>query len=263
MNKVASVAGSSPSNHLHLYYDQWRRHRHSRSCSSPQISLSIRGRNSKKSRYTKPSDSNLEMVIDIEDLTNRASLSIRRFTNMSRLKFNHFVSSGKEACRDLQTLITVDDNRRVIISCRRSSVRFVGSLIILSCVIAFAIRFFVKLVLELCSGLGIGNGALVRRDRSLGGREVVVGRRAKGREGKVKKFRVPGNPLSPAQETATAERSFESNVKNYSRTKEDKLPSWWPSSLPPPTLVIDKEDHQREGKRILRGNVASCSNFPK
>ncbi|KAK6918293.1 hypothetical protein RJ641_016715 [Dillenia turbinata] len=52
------------------------------------------------------------MVINIETLRNRASTSIQSFINSSRIKFEQFVFSGREAFEDFQTLVTVDHDKR-------------------------------------------------------------------------------------------------------------------------------------------------------
>ncbi|GMP78366.1 hypothetical protein CsSME_00034309 [Camellia sinensis var. sinensis] len=218
-----------------------RRHHRRRRRSSPETPT--------KPKSSPPSDDqNLQMVIDIEHLSNKASLSLKRLLSSSQLRFNQFVQSGNEALDDLQTLITFDPNRRVIVSCRQSTLHFIGNLLLWSCVIVFGFRVLVKLGLGFWGRLGFGNssGVIMRRDRSLGGREVVVARKTDTHSDR--NFRVLENPLSE-----TAVRASEVMPKNWvRRAKEKKLPSWWPVLLPPPVLNDDKQEYQRMAHRLIR-----------
>ncbi|KAG4986182.1 hypothetical protein JHK86_033873 [Glycine max] len=58
----------------------------------------------------------LEAVIDLTPLTAFQSELRRRF-----------LSSGKDAYQDLQTLVTLDHNRRFVVSCRPSTLYFLGT----------------------------------------------------------------------------------------------------------------------------------------
>ncbi|XP_042516097.1 uncharacterized protein LOC122090531 [Macadamia integrifolia] len=214
-----------------------------------------RSRDPKK--RTKPtSDQKLEMVIDLEEMADRASTSLQRVLTSSELKFRRFVSSGREAFRDLQSLIIVDADRRVVISCRRSSLQFLATFVLWSWVVVFAFRVLVKVVgLGFRSGFGFGYGMpLFRRDRSLGGREVFVGRRRPfmEREGKKKDIRVASvNPLSPARGNVTRVAKL-GKQKPVSAQEKMKLPSWWPVELPSPALRMNKQEFQREADRLIR-----------
>lgn len=112
----------------------------------------------------------------------------------------------------------------------------------------FGFRVLVKLGLGFWGRLGFGNssGVIMRRDRSLGGREVVVARKTDTHSDR--NFRVLENPLSE-----TAVRASEVMPKNWVRkAKEKKLPSWWPVLLPPPVLNADKQEYQRMAHRLIR-----------
>lgn len=52
------------------------------------------------------------------------------------------------------TMITVDADRRVVISCRPSTVRFVGYLVIFGFVVAVSLRVLVKLGLGFWGKVG-------------------------------------------------------------------------------------------------------------
>ncbi|KAK3444042.1 hypothetical protein EUGRSUZ_A00253 [Eucalyptus grandis] len=143
----------------------------------------------------------------------------------------------------------------MVISCRKSTVQFVGSVVALSFVVVFAVRVVVRLVLGFRSRFGYGRNeaVVVRRDRSLGGREVVVGTR-KETDGS----RVLDNPLSPALR-GTVDRSSPRRRRNMAPRVEENLPEWWPAMTASSAvdLEVDKEYYQREANRLVRGRSIS------
>ncbi|KAI3723372.1 hypothetical protein L2E82_34894 [Cichorium intybus] len=196
------------------------------------------------------SDSKLHMVIDLEHyLPDRASLSWNKLLKITKLKFNQFVDSGNDAVEDLRTMISVDSSNRVVVSCRKSTVYFFGQLIALSFVTVFAFRVLVKL------GLGFRNlfrhrsndgaGVVTRRDRSLGGREVVVSTQKDSK----KELNLSVNPLSSVEDSIMSYSN--SMTKNWEKSKK-KLPDWWPDSRPAPLEGIDKEENQRKANWLIR-----------
>lgn len=110
-------------------------------------------------------------------------------------------------------------------------------------------------LLRLGSKGGHGSGSykpVVRRDRSLGGREVVVGTTVERRGGfnARKGFGALSNPLSPAmEEWVSGSKSVSSNWVRG----EKKLPKWWPSSVPHSGFPVDLQEYQREANKLIRG----------
>ncbi|OVA11712.1 hypothetical protein BVC80_8205g4 [Macleaya cordata] len=199
----------------------------------------------------------MEMVIDIEDVAYRATSSMRRFFNSTQMKINRFVSSGNEALEDLKTLVTVDDDRRVIIACRRSSLQFFGNFILWGLVVVVAVRVLMELGFLGFRG-GYGGGFVWRRDRSLAGKEVVVAkRRFKEREGKKKdlNFRVPINPLTPARDTTNVKITEAEFSPRKHATSEERLPKWWPVSVPSSLAsnpTMNSKESQKEADIVMR-----------
>lgn len=115
--------------------------------------------------------------------------------------------------------------------------------------LVFAFWALCKLVSAFLWGRsGFGNGpVVVRRDRSLGGREVVVGSGVSVE----RNVRISGNPLSPASSVNV--RASERVQRNRFRQLEKKLPKWWPVSVERPTFVMNKLEYQREADRLIRG----------
>lgn len=125
---------------------------------------------------------------------------------------------------------------------------------------SFAAVLAARVLGWLLSGLGLrfrsgwwsGDAVVVRRDRSLGGREVVVGRRIKGRE-VAKSSRISMSPLSPP---TGAEVNVGWNALQRLVEKQEKLPKWWPDSISSPVIVVAKEEFQREANRLVRGQLS-------
>lgn len=123
----------------------------------------------------------------------------------------------------------------------------------LSFVVVFALKVVVQLVLGFRSRFGYNKNeaVVVRRDRSLGGREVVVATRKE-----IDGSRVSDNPLSPALQ-GTVDRSPQRRRRNFTPRLEEKLPEWWPAATTSTSsavdLEVDKEYYQREANRLVRG----------
>lgn len=186
---------------------------------------------------TTSSEPKLETVLDLTHLTPFQVL-IPSF----RSEFRRFISSGKDAYRDLQTLFTLDDNRRLVVSCRPSTLHFVGT----SAALTFLVLSVFRVLVQLVSGFGSWRRnastykPVVRRDRSLGGKEVVI---AWGES------QSQSTPASRVQRTAIA--------KNKVRV-EKKLPKWWPSVINNAAVVFDvneRDEYKREAYRVVRGLI--------
>lgn len=198
------------------------------------------------------------MVIDVERIKSRTFSTLNSVSRSLELGLSEFVVSGKDTYRDLQTLISFDTNRGIVVSCRRSSMLFMGNLVIYSFAMVLGFRFLVYIGLgirnQLGLGLGFGHGnVVVRRDRSLGGKQVVVGKKKRMNEN-VKGL---GNPLMPSAETMA--KGLQIGAKNRVQ-REDRLPKWWPVLLPEPTSIMDREEYQKKANRLIRGMCYLC--FP-
>lgn len=100
---------------------------------------------------------------------------------------------------------------------------------------------------------GGSEGFFMRRDRSLGGREVVVGKR-RGND-KKKGFSVWGssNPVSPRKDMMRVKNEAEGYSRRKWVSSEDELPKWWPdlSYLKAGSVKINQE-LQREANRLIQ-----------
>lgn len=172
------------------------------------------------------------------------TLDVQRISNLANSRFQLFLDSSKDAFSDLQTLVALDDNRRVVVSCKKSTMQFVGGVVILGFVFGFAIRILVKLGSALKGNFQSNPKFVVRRDRSLGGKEVVVSVDSIRSSSRDSKTSIASDQVSPSN----------SIPRNLQLKAQDNLPKWWPTSLSSQNLdVVDKEEYQREANRIVRG----------
>ncbi|KAG6520051.1 hypothetical protein ZIOFF_017081 [Zingiber officinale] len=220
------------------------------------ISSSLFGRRHRWSTEPKTSTGrNLDLTIDAEVIAARVLAAGTRFLRSSEASVRGFLSDGSDAFHDLQTSVRVDSARnRVVFSCRQSSIVFVANLLLWSFVAVLVARTVLWLRYGFRSGWRLIGSEVIRRDRSLGGKEVVVGRRLRRGNRNTKSFRVSANPLSTV-------RGYELQTSdNEARTwtmKQEKLPNWWPDPVPPPVISTSKQDYQREIDRLVRGHATS------
>lgn len=216
------------------------------------ISSSLFGRRNRWSPEPKTSTGrNLDLTIDAEAIAARVSAAATRFLRSSEASVRRFLSDGSEAFRDLQTSVRVDSARnRVFFSCRQSSLVFVANLVLWSFVAVLAARTVLWLRHGFRSGWRFLGSEVIRRDRSLGGREVVVGRRLRRDNRNTKSFRVSANPLSTVR---GYELKTSDNVARTWTVKQEKLPNWWPDPVPPPVISTSKQEYQRETDKLVRG----------
>ncbi|CAN8284605.1 unnamed protein product [Cochlearia groenlandica] len=178
-----------------------------------------------------------------EDQSLSLTLDIRRIKSIATSRFNLALDSGKDAFSDLQTLIAFDDNRRIVVSCKKSTMEFVGGIVLLGIAFSFAISVVARLAAAFKSSLLAKPRLVVRRDRSLGGKEVVVS--------------VDDNIRTSSSSSSIASGSVSEFTipRNLHLRAQSKLPKWWPASLPSKNFDVDKEDYQREANRLVRAIV--------
>ncbi|KAH6768197.1 hypothetical protein C2S51_013533 [Perilla frutescens var. frutescens] len=155
-------------------------------------------------------------------------------------KLNHFLDLGREAFDDLRTVVSIDGSTGgVVISCRRSTVEFLTALLISSLVLVFAFKSLFKLRKH-------GGETLVyKRDRSLGGKEVVVGKRETGWS---------TSPAStPLSLRNNADYYYQKKRNTSSRRRKEELPQWWPQVVNQGPLDIEnKEEYQKLANQLIQ-----------
>ncbi|PKA66698.1 hypothetical protein AXF42_Ash003353 [Apostasia shenzhenica] len=202
----------------------------------------------RRKRKPPPTHRDVEFSIDVDDISNRVSLVLSRFYRLSEAKLRHFFSSGAEAYNDLKSSIRVDRSNRIVFSCGQSSLLFVGNIFLWTSVVVLALKIFSWLWAWRYRWT-FRDWKVIRRDRSLGGREVVVGRRDWRRKPERRSFWVSVNPLSSSTEIKE-EKMRKSLMKQ--QKKLEKLPNWWPDHVPSPVLLFGKEDWQKEAHKLVK-----------
>lgn len=196
----------------------------------------------------------------MDSFTNSKPVSyVNELVELSQLKLNEFIFAADDAFRDLQSLVSVDgDTKRVVVSCRRSTVQFVGTLLISSLIIVFVFKGFINILFGGYRYDRGNSGELVyRRDRSLGGKEVLVGRvdmetnRGRKKDRRDRSLSI----LDDVEDEGIRKTSFWDTRKR--RRSVEKLPKWWPASVPGTGQGLSgdaREEFQRMGNRLIRGN---------
>ncbi|KAM7252985.1 hypothetical protein ACFE04_008685 [Oxalis oulophora] len=223
-----------------------------RPCFSPPRQLliaSISNTNNSTSLSRSPDNHNVNIAIDFNQLQ---SLVVSRI--------NSFLYAGKEALHDLKTLINIDHNGSLFFLCRKSTLRFLGNVLLWGFVLVIAFRILFGILSRL-KNRDRGDHAnkpryVVRRDRSLGGREVVVAVDDEDEHYvtmKKDRKRVLDNLNKDFELLTEKERKDDVSVLG-------KSPKWWPISMESNQVSLDdREVYQREANRLIRGKFLAIS----
>ncbi|KAL4353236.1 hypothetical protein GQ457_06G005500 [Hibiscus cannabinus] len=185
-------------------------------------------------------DPNLKLLIHFDPTSPLSSL-------------DRFVSFSNDAFQDLVHSVHIDTQTRTFrLSCRKSTLKFFAAVLVCGFLVAFAFRVCFKLSLAVRARFLPKPKVIVRRDRSLGGREVIVGtNRDQGHHPRTNSSALD-NPLSLSTTSTSA------NKTNSSRLHvSEKLPKWWPQpvSAPKTASVFDSEYYQTQANRLVKAIV--------
>lgn len=180
------------------------------------------------------SDDKLIVTIDMQQMRRRAAEWVENARAASQSTFQRL--------SELPTSVMAShSDHRLVIAVRRSSLEFMA--------IAFICSVFVVLAYKLFrwNGWGSNSGQLrgfVRRDRSLGGRQVLVSKPGLAAPSNFRKgFNYLSSPLATGAESRS-EREMVKKMKNqqqYAQRKEARsLPSWWPPPDVAPVVSADE-----------------------
>lgn len=130
-----------------------------------------------------------------------------------------------------------------MISCRRSTVEFFSVLFVSSLVLVIAVRSLFSIRRN-----GGGEGLVYKRDRSLGGKVVAVGKR----ENDWSTSRASTSLSSESSEYYYQKQR--DKMKSSSRRRKEELPQWWPQVVSQgPMEVENKEEYQRLANQLIQG----------
>ncbi|WVZ97130.1 hypothetical protein U9M48_042685 [Paspalum notatum var. saurae] len=177
---------------------------------------------------------------------------IWRLRRRVELRLHRLATEAVEAYRDLRYAARDVGGDRVVLTFRRSSLRFAAGALLWSLAFSVAVRVLLGLALGAWwqrgwgsgwwAGGGAGGAVVRRRDRSLGGKEVVVA---------VSSPPVATAPTIRAQEPPREIRKMDSPAK---------VPDWWPelgTTLMEPGPEMEK--WTRLANRMVRGKVDHLS----
>ncbi|KAG6582057.1 hypothetical protein SDJN03_22059, partial [Cucurbita argyrosperma subsp. sororia] len=190
------------------------------------------------------SERNFQIAIDIDKVTAEVSFFFYYIYYLSRSKVRRFISSGSDAFDDLRTLVAFDHQNRILtISCRHSTAKFLGQLVLLSIVVHFVVKGLIGIGSSFFKKFSSGHTSpVVRRDRSLGGKEVAVG--------------TGSSVVARGKATASLNLTDVSDEvsKNGVRVGE-RLPKWWPPAVPRQITTANRQEYQDEANRLVRALV--------
>ncbi|KAG9136647.1 hypothetical protein Leryth_004439 [Lithospermum erythrorhizon] len=198
----------------------------------------------------------------------------------SKLYLNQFIESSQDAIEDLKTLIVFynrndynssnnssfdhsysysygnsSGQQRVLVSCKRSTVEFLGGVLISSFVVVYTVRVVLKIGKVLFFGWrgnGGGEGKIVyKRDRSLGGKLVAVG----SSDGEYRSG--SGYGSTGKNDESFWDWSVEVKEWRRERAKGVGLPKWWPkenvvSGIGGMMDEDEKKEYQNLANRFIR-----------
>jgi len=187
-------------------------------------------------KTSNPLDDRLIVTIDMKQMKRRASEWVENARTASQSAFQRL--------SELPTsVIASHSDHRLVIAVRRSSLQFMAIALICSVLVLLAYKLF------RWPAWGSNAGQLrgfVRRDRSLGGRQVLVSKRGLAASSNYSKgFNYLSSPLAAGGESRS-EREMVNKKKNqqqYAQRKEvSSLPSWWP--LPDVAPVVSADEYK-------------------
>ncbi|GMJ03279.1 hypothetical protein like AT2G43235 [Hibiscus trionum] len=223
----------------------------------PQLSFSTPRRSRRsRSRWSHTRDENnhrlsLKRTIEFDSSADNPNLKLLiHFDPTSPISsLDRFVSFSNDAFQDLIHSVHIDTQTRTFrLSCRKSTLKFFAAVVVCGFLVAFAFRVCIKLGLAVRARFLPKPKVIVRRDRSLGGREVVVGTNRDQFHPRTNSTALD-NPLSLSTSSTPA------NKTNFSRLHvTEKLPKWWPQpvSAPKTASVFDSEYYQTQANRLVK-----------
>ncbi|XP_062179711.1 uncharacterized protein LOC133884350 isoform X2 [Phragmites australis] len=172
-----------------------------------------------------------------------------RLRRRVELRLHRLAAEADEAYHDLRSAVRVVGGDRVVLTFRRSSLRFAAGALLWSLAFAVAARLLLGLALQAWGrrgwgrgwwgGVGGGEAVVRRRDRSLGGKEVVVA--------------VSSSPVAAAPASRVPEAAISREVRR--RDPQGKVPEWWPEVGTTMEPGPEMEKWARLANRLVRAII--------
>lgn len=220
-----------------------------------------------------PDPDKVVISLDLHTIKDRASVAAETATRQLRgaavraVRFGAAIQNdSREFWRDLRSSVSVQKDKRIVISIRRSSIEFAASALFWSLLLVAVWKIFAKAAKKYRWGwdASFDSEMIVRRDRSLGGKEVLVGKnygnifansqsRSSTRNASRNTRLV--NPLD-AVEISRSEKEMAKQRGAQIRSVGNsavRLPSWWPApEVLRATDNLEKDDAQKEASFVAR-----------
>lgn len=211
-------------------------------------------------------DDTVVLTLDLQHVKQRAESlteTAKRSLHASAVRVvrlgNVMANDGRMFLDDLRSSVSIQKDRRIVISLRRSSVDFALTALLWAALLITAWKLLCKAAKKYRWGWeeSFGPRAVIKRDRSLGGREVYVGKnrasdqRARKEKQNLENSRRKLNPLDTV-ETSRSERDLiKQRESKSSRKVESQLPEWWPAGPISSMSSSHVGDHATQEKASL------------
>ncbi|KAI5071580.1 hypothetical protein GOP47_0013831 [Adiantum capillus-veneris] len=206
------------------------------------------GNSGEKSRDLGSDDDSVVLTLDFQHVKQRAEAfadSARRSIHASAVRAVRLgkvmMNDGCMFLDDLRSSVSIQKDRRVVISLRRSSIDFALTALLWTALLITAWKLLTTAAKKYHWGWeeSFGPRSVIKRDRSLGGREVFVGKsgisdqRARKEKQNLESTRRKLNPLDMVEISRSERDIMKSKESKSSRKIDSKLPYWWPSAVSP------------------------------
>ncbi|MCO5592968.1 hypothetical protein L7F22_046972 [Adiantum nelumboides] len=164
------------------------------------------------------------------------------------------VNDGRMFFEDLRSCVSIQKDRRIVISMRRSSIDFALTAFLGIALLITAWKLLTTAGKKYRWGWEESFARpVIKRDRSLGGREVSVSKsgtsvqRSRKEKQNLESARRKLNPLDAVEISRSERDMIKSNESKSSRKLDSKLPKWWSSAiLPSPTSSVVRDNGTQE-----------------
>ncbi|KAL2634780.1 hypothetical protein R1flu_006259 [Riccia fluitans] len=218
------------------------------------------------SRSDKGFEDKLVITLDMEEWKQRFADGVsgaKRATQRSLDRVvrvgEEFVDESREAWRELSSSVRFQKDKRVIIAVKRSTIDFTGKVLLWSILGTVFVKFLFNAMREYRWGWEeFSRPKRSVRDRSLGGREVLVSKKDGGIERRnLSLVRGVNNPLDGV-ENSRSEKVLASrrnkDAGTGARSKATRLPGWWPGAfMPPSASIITRQDAEEKANNLMKG----------
>ncbi|MCO5606649.1 hypothetical protein L7F22_060837 [Adiantum nelumboides] len=220
------------------------------------------GNSGEESRDVGSDDESVILTLDFQHVKQRAEAfadAARRSIHASSLRAvklgKVMVNDGRMFFEDLRSSVTIQKDRRIVISMRRSSIDFALTAFLWTALLITAWKLLTTAGKKYRWGWeeGFALRPVIKRDRSLGGREVSVGKSgtsvqtSRKEKQNLESARRKLNPLDAVEISRSERDMIKSNESKSSRKLDCELPKWWPSAiLPSSTSSVVRDNGTQE-----------------